>query len=57
VDWKSMDVGTKDVIIGFGLVGGMAALAIIIGIIASLTRPVGGRVPLATPSSGTNRIA
>jgi hypothetical protein len=37
MDWKSMDVGTKDMIIGFGLLGSMSAVAIILAIILSLT--------------------
>ena len=36
MDWKNKDVGTKDLMIGFGLLGGAAALAIIIAIIVSL---------------------
>ena len=34
MDWKSKDVGTKDLIIGFGILGGMTVVAIIIAIIA-----------------------
>jgi hypothetical protein len=31
-----MDVGSKDVIIGFGVLGGMAVVAVVIAIISSL---------------------
>jgi hypothetical protein len=37
MDWESKDVGTKDLIIAFGILGSMAAVAIIILLIASLT--------------------
>jgi hypothetical protein len=37
VDRDTEDVGTKDLRLAFGIVGSMAALAIIIGIIAALT--------------------
>jgi hypothetical protein len=36
MDWNSKDVGTKDMIIGFGILGLMAAVAVILGIILSL---------------------
>jgi hypothetical protein len=36
MDWNSKDVGTKDMIIGFGILGSMATVAIILGIILSL---------------------
>jgi len=36
MDWNSKDVGTKDMIIGFGLLGSMALVAIIIALILSL---------------------
>jgi hypothetical protein len=36
MDWNSKDVGTKDMIIGFGILGSMAAVAIILAIILSL---------------------
>ena len=37
MDRDAEDVGAKDVTIGFVFVGGMAALALIIGIVAALT--------------------
>lgn len=37
MDWQSMDVGTKDVIIGFGMLGAAALVAAILAIIFSLT--------------------
>ena len=36
LDWDSKDVGTKDLIIGFGIMGSMAVVAIALGIILSL---------------------
>jgi hypothetical protein len=36
MDWNSKDVGTKDTIIGFGLLGSAAVVAIVLGIILSL---------------------
>jgi hypothetical protein len=36
MDWNSKDVGTKDLIIGFGILGSMVVVAIIIAIISSL---------------------
>jgi hypothetical protein len=36
MDWKSKDVGTKDMTIGFGLLGSAAVVAIVLGIILSL---------------------
>lgn len=37
MDWKSKDVGTKDTIIGFGMLGGAALVAVVLAIIFSLT--------------------
>lgn len=37
MDWQSKDVGSKDVIIGFGLLGAAALVAVILAIIFSLT--------------------
>jgi hypothetical protein len=37
MDWQSKDVGTKDVIIGFGALGAAALVAVILAIIFSLT--------------------
>jgi hypothetical protein len=36
MDWNSKDVGTKDMIIGIGLLGSAAVVAIALGIILSL---------------------
>jgi hypothetical protein len=36
MDWNSKDVGTKDMIIGFGILGSMAVIAIVLAIILSL---------------------
>ncbi len=36
MDWKSKDVATKDLMIGFGILGSMAVVAIALGIILSL---------------------
>src|SRR5262245_32532029 len=36
MDWKRMDVGSKDLIIGFGLLGAMALVAVVLAIIESL---------------------
>jgi hypothetical protein len=36
MDWNSKDVGTKDMLIGFGLLGSAAVVAIVLGIILSL---------------------
>jgi hypothetical protein len=36
MDWKSKDVATKDMIIGFGILGSMAVIAIVLAIILSL---------------------
>jgi hypothetical protein len=37
MDWQSKDVGTKDLIIGFSLLGAAALVAVILAIIFSLT--------------------
>jgi hypothetical protein len=37
MDWKSKDVATKDLIIGFSLLGSMVVVAVTIAIITSLT--------------------
>jgi hypothetical protein len=36
MDWNSKDVATKDMIIGFGILGSMAVIAIVLAIILSL---------------------
>jgi hypothetical protein len=36
MDWKSKDVGTKDLTIGFGILGGMVVVAIVIAIVSNL---------------------
>jgi hypothetical protein len=36
MDWNSKDVGTKDMIIGFGLLGSAAVVAIVLGIVLSV---------------------
>jgi F0F1-type ATP synthase membrane subunit c/vacuolar-type H+-ATPase subunit K len=36
MDWKSKDVGTKDMIIGFGMMGAAALVAVVLAIILSL---------------------
>jgi hypothetical protein len=37
MDWQTKDVGTKDLIIGFGMLGTAALVAVILAIILSLT--------------------
>jgi hypothetical protein len=37
MDWKSKDVATKDLWIGFGIMGGMAVVALALGVILSLS--------------------
>ena len=37
MDWQSKDVGTKDITIGFGMLGTAALVAFILAIIFSLT--------------------
>jgi hypothetical protein len=36
MDWKTKDVGQKDLIIGFGLLGTAALVAVILAIVLSL---------------------
>jgi hypothetical protein len=37
MDWKTKDVGTKDMIIGFGMLGAAALVAVVLAIVLSLT--------------------